>query len=142
MSKVCSQCLNDVPLSEFHNNKSSKDGLASSCKVCSLQRSAKWYATHKHNIKPSRRDYQIKRKYGMSREDYDGMIESHNFSCAICGKAHSEDSKLNVDHCHVTNSVRGLLCWDCNVAIGKLGDSPEMLRRAAQYIEVYTCKQC
>ncbi|MFJ3233170.1 endonuclease VII domain-containing protein [Streptomyces sp. NPDC086787] len=44
-------------------------------------------------------------------------------------------SPVHVDHCHKTGRVRGVLCFNCNSAIGKLGDSPDAVRRAAAYPE-------
>lgn len=41
----------------------------------------------------------------------------------------------HVDHCHETGRVRGVLCFNCNSAIGKLGDDPDTLRRATAYLE-------
>lgn len=52
--------------------------------------------------------------------------------CAICRAA---DERLFVDHCHKTNRFRGLLCHTCNTGIGQLGDDPELLRAAANYLE-------
>lgn len=54
-----------------------------------------------------------------------------NKSCEICG---SSDS-LKVDHDHVTMEVRGILCHNCNVALGHMKDSPGLLRKAADYLE-------
>jgi hypothetical protein len=42
---------------------------------------------------------------------------------------------VHVDHCHKTGRVRGVLCFNCNSAIGKLGDDPDAVRRAAAYLE-------
>jgi len=44
-------------------------------------------------------------------------------------------SAVHVDHCHETGRVRGVLCFNCNSAIGKLGDDPDAVRRAAAYLE-------
>lgn len=52
--------------------------------------------------------------------------------CEACGK---EASPLRLDHCHQTGKFRGWLCNECNLAIGLLGDSPQKMRAAADYIE-------
>jgi len=50
----------------------------------------------------------------------------------LCGE---ESNKLNLDHCHETNTFRGWLCYNCNVGLGKLKDSIEMLRRGIKYLK-------
>jgi len=78
------------------------------------------------------RDY--RNKYGLSLDDYDRMFESQNEGCAICGGSNPNGKRLFVDHNHKTGAVRGLLCSNCNSALGMLKDSPELCRRAATYL--------
>jgi hypothetical protein len=69
------------------------------------------------------------------------MKEEQNNNCFLCGSEgflmdtskHSE--KLVVDHCHSTGKVRKLLCHNCNRALGLFQDNPEVLRKAANYLE-------
>ena len=59
-------------------------------------------------------------------------------SCAICKSTEpcmKNAGRLYVDHCHETGEVRGLLCFRCNTMLGNAGDSPEVLRLAAEYLE-------
>jgi hypothetical protein len=83
---------------------------------------------------------ELRRRYGMAPEDYESMSAAQGGVCAICGRAESRVARgrllrLAVDHDHRTGRVRGLLCAECNVGIGKLGDSPDRLRAAAAYLE-------
>ncbi|WP_347878324.1 endonuclease VII domain-containing protein [Streptomyces sp. KS 21] len=59
------------------------------------------------------------------------MVAAQGGLCCICLKAPA----VHVDHCHETGRVRGVLCFNCNSAIGKLGDDPDILRRAISYLE-------
>lgn len=73
----------------------------------------------------------IKRLYGISEDEYLALCEMQGGRCAICDKA---VPVLAVDHCHETGAVRGLLCSFCNTGIGHLGDDPDILERAKQYL--------
>lgn len=82
----------------------------------------------------------LKREYGITMDDYDRMHASQNGLCAICngpgftmGKRHK--MLLVVDHCHATGHVRGLLCHNCNRALGLMHDSTSDLRAAIAYLE-------
>lgn len=75
----------------------------------------------------------------MSSEDLDKMLENHHGTCAICPNKLSLDTKdvfnrYNVDHCHETNRVRGLLCTRCNTVLGKVNDDPELLQCMITYL--------
>lgn len=79
-------------------------------------------------------DYQLRWTYGISADDYDAILTAQDGCCFACGER-STTSRLTVDHDHATGVVRGLLCGSCNLALGKLQDSPEILRRLADYLE-------
>lgn len=86
------------------------------------------------------RHYHIKRLYGISLDEYKEMSERQNHVCAICGNAETatlrgEVKSLAVDHCHQTGEVRGLLCTDCNRALGLFKDNINVIRKAADYLE-------
>jgi hypothetical protein len=82
----------------------------------------------------AKRKEELKRLYGITIEDYAAMLESQGYVCAICKEECKTKNSLSVDHDHKTGKVRGLLCNACNRAIGMLKDSPEVLRRAADYL--------
>lgn len=77
-------------------------------------------------------------RYGISPADYQKMYDEQRGMCAICdrcfAKSGSRRVRLHVDHCHITERVRGLLCHRCNFAIGLLDDDPARLERAARYL--------
>lgn len=76
------------------------------------------------------------RKLGLEPEDYDRMFEEQDGKCAICRKPEVSGKRLAVDHDHETNRVRGLLCRNCNVALGLLKDDVERLQNAVCYLAV------
>lgn len=64
------------------------------------------------------------------------MFSEQDGKCKICGRDDSSLTRgLAVDHCHSSQAVRGLLCARCNLSIGQFEDNPELLRRAARYVE-------
>jgi hypothetical protein len=84
------------------------------------------------------RDNHLKRLYGISEEEYDQMLISQDFRCAICreeSQATGKNARLHVDHDHVTGKVRGLLCYACNIAIGFLEEDPDRVQKIMNYLE-------
>ncbi|GAA2321850.1 endonuclease VII domain-containing protein [Nonomuraea roseoviolacea subsp. roseoviolacea] len=86
----------------------------------------------------SLRNYHLKRRYGITVEDYDRILAEQGGGCAICGTTNpgGDGSKsFHVDHCHETNRVRGLLCYQCNYGLGYFGDSVEGIERVLRYLK-------
>lgn len=83
-----------------------------------------------------RRQHSLKRKYGISLDDYENLLAKQGGHCALCDKKPSDEryGSLHVDHCHKTGRVRGLLCTNHNTALGTLGDDVEGLHRAINYL--------
>lgn len=80
----------------------------------------------------------IKRKYGVTKEQYLKMMEDQKGVCAICkGLNLTTRKRLVVDHCHKTGKVRGLLCDPCNKGIGLLRDSDGIAHQAQIYLADY-----
>lgn len=98
---------------------------------------------------PNQRDYirewYLKNTYNITLEEYEAMVENQKGLCAICSTS-PKKQQLSVDHDHrccpgkksCGACVRALLCGDCNRAIGLLQDEPQLLRKAATYIDNYT----
>jgi hypothetical protein len=85
-----------------------------------------------------RRLYGRLRKHGLTFRQYSDMLAAQGGVCAICRgpwKGWNGQNGSHIDHCHKTGRVRGILCGDCNTAIGRFGDDPVLLRRAAAYLE-------
>lgn len=82
----------------------------------------------------------LERNYGINMDVYEQMLNEQNHLCKICGEegftmANYHSMKLVVDHCHSTGVVRGLLCHNCNRALGLLKDSKKALKTAIAYLE-------
>ena len=94
------------------------------------------------NFKPhnwsglEREDNIMRKQYGISTEQFTELLEFQGGGCAICAKPiENIRRRMNIDHDHETNKVRGILCTGCNTGIGHLGDNTEGLKRALYYLE-------
>ncbi len=145
--KKCACCGEVKPVSEFSANGKR---YQSHCRECGNKRMRTIRAAQKESgesVLIDRADYFKRRKwvklkavYGIKREDYEKMVAAQNNACAICLKPETEMLRnsivgLSVDHDHTTGKVRGLLCKSCNVGIGNLKESVEILRSAIIYLE-------
>src|SRR5690606_20772652 len=82
------------------------------------------------------RSHHYQTSYGLTQSDVESMIESQGGLCAICGERPEDRIRLGlgVDHCHETGAVRGMLCSNCNRAIGLFGDRVETVMSATSYL--------
>lgn len=144
-TKRCPRCEETKPTTSFFNNRSTKDGLHSYCKKCFstytkdyAQRHPEMYlaAARKHHYK------KLARKHGMTSEELEALYEEADGKCQICGEDETARRgkrvrRLNLDHCHRTGKVRGLLCSDCNRGIGMFRDDAARLQSAIQYLSQF-----
>jgi len=157
MKKICSTCKTEKEITEFGKDKYQKDGYNYSCKLCINTKYNAWARENKDKVqannlkrKPSRDAYynseagtksyrrsHLKRMYGMTLEEYNIMLENQNGVCKICKLSETcyRNNFLAVDHCHVTNKIRGLLCSNCNRGIGLLKENIETLNNMIEYIK-------
>ena len=83
-----------------------------------------------------RRNAFIKRTYGITQDDYLAMLEAQGGRCAICKRPDNYKSKwFDIDHCHTTKRVRGLLCRNCNKGLGNFKDDVSLMTSAIGYIK-------
>lgn len=73
--------------------------------------------------------------FGLTIEDYDRLLAEQGGLCYICSRPPQGGKAFSVDHDHETGLVRGLLCSNCNHAIGLLHEDKRWLRRAAEYLD-------
>lgn len=131
--KACSRCKSTKSIADFGANKSTADGRNAYCKPCARQVSGERY--HDTRTPWKRYIYRLRVRYGLTLEQYRGMLKSQTGRCAICKKKFVERKDTHVDHCHRTGKVRGLLCSNCNRALGYAKDDPRLLRAMARFLE-------
>jgi hypothetical protein len=137
LTKLCTKCKEDKPLEAFLKDKACKYGRKGYCKECSNALNRQYYKDHYPSMKPVRKYYELKKRYGISKEEYENLLNLQNDRCAICDKhkSNSTHGTLYLDHCHNTNKTRALLCDKCNTGLGHFQDNSELLMKAIKYLE-------
>lgn len=127
MKKKCTRCGYTKPYSEFYKAADNADGMHRWRKAC---------RTIKTRLPPkSVRAINYDAKYGVNLDWVDFELKRRDYKCDICGEEEKTRACLSLDHDHATGKVRGFLCNNCNRGLGLLGDNPEILRKAAKYLE-------
>jgi hypothetical protein len=130
--KWCPDCQAFLPFAKFYSNRSNSDGLSA---YCGEHQRARADET-RQRLHGGSRNYHLRRRYGISEADFDRMYEAQKGLCLGCGKAEA----VHVDHDHNTKLVRGLLCFNCNQALGNVRDDVEVLLGLVEYLEVFGCQ--
>lgn len=140
-TKPCSGCKQSKPIDAFGIRKDRNQRLPR-CRDCMKAARRAWYRQNREYVAAYQRDYESRtrrrahlKKYGITPDDFDELMIIQSGACAACGGSQTYVAvHLDVDHCHVTGRVRGLLCRRCNTAIGLAKESPTLLRELAAYL--------
>ena len=119
--KTCNSCGETKDLSEFHRRtlRSGKIGHQHKCKPCAAACKKQYYKKHTS----------IRLQLGLTEEEVEAVTKIGK--CEGCG---ATDRRLCIDHNHKTNEVRGLLCHNCNTALGLLNDDTALLSNLIEYL--------
>lgn len=102
---------------------------------CTDRAISAWRTRNPDKCKVYAKRSQIKRKYGITLEERMAMLDAQGGVCAACMQPKSNKGDWTTDHCHDSGKVRGILCTQCNTALGLLAEDPERIRALALYIE-------
>lgn len=151
--KRCSACGDWKPFAEYSPRSGERSTqLRSRCRECERIDGLENLAKNRESINARRREKGTSpehsrrwainkwaKRLGMSAEELRAIVDHPNLVCEICGRVDGDcggrSGRLHIDHDHATGKFRGLLCPDCNLTLGKMKDDPELLRRAADYLE-------
>jgi hypothetical protein len=141
-NKRCYVCNKHKSREEFYKSSKAKDGLRFECKSCSKEVSIAYAKKNwQKKIQPKTRGYRLKHRYGISIQEYQSLFGQQAGLCGICKERLIENGNgftgVSVDHSHGTGKVRGLLCGQCNGALGKFRDSTVILQSAIDYLRKY-----
>ena len=161
--KRCAGCGGVKKATEYHRNRTAKDGLHPRCKECrkaeldtprAKSYRKEYYRKNKNAHKEALRrwyrenpekvaEHRLWTHYRITPAEYEAILVRQGGRCAVCGATEPGGAgRWHVDHDHgccatvrsCGECVRGLLCTRCNVGMGMFGDSPVMLLRAAEYL--------
>lgn len=160
--KKCTICKYEKPIDEFRRAKGYKDGIFSTCKECEKERLKEWRKSNPEKVKAqnarsnakrkinktgyfnpdrkeewsrAKRNSHLRREYGITIEDFERISKEQGHRCKTCQRGVNE-IWLCVDHCHSSGEVRGLLCNNCNAALGYVLENTETLLRMIEYLKV------
>jgi len=151
LRKKCTKCGTTKPMDDFSDITRS-DKKHSWCKSCmNAKRRAYGFANRDKDNERRRerlarnpeqrkqmllgmRNRSLQRLYGITLEQRDAMIAAQGNKCACCGVAFIDGERKNVEHSHFTGKIRGIVCTNCNQAIGHSYDSIERCLLTAVYL--------
>jgi hypothetical protein len=139
--KKCAECSRRKHIDQFYRFEASPDGRQRICKACSAEQAQRYRTSPNGRARVLKASlvFNLRSHFGLTQKTYMAMHTAQSGLCAICKKPESASRlgttrRLGVDHDHVTNEVRELLCEACNHGIGKFRDDPELLEAAAAYL--------
>ena len=135
-NRICKVCNQAKSIDQYNftkpTNKAGHATYSFACTDCSdMYVKQKQLKITTYNIHSG--DNRRRRKYGMEPDEFIQMMKNQNGLCAICSE--EPERGLVVDHNHSTGIVRGLLCHQCNTAIGLLKDNHIILAKATEYLK-------
>ena len=134
LTKMCTRCGDEKSLDFYYRNKSAKDGRGVYCKPCWQAYMKERKIAEPETYRRSTKTMNLRKKYGMSLEDFENMRREQGWACAICDMVVESESQLCVDHDHETGAVRSLLCFSCNGKLGAIEDAEWRIRAEAYLI--------
>jgi hypothetical protein len=152
--KRCASCGESKPLDQFYS-RGKRPGHSSYCKLCANkkrnewgkanpEKNKTWNQNHEARRTPEQRyDKKLQVQFKMTLADYNEMLADQEGLCAACQNPPADGQRLHVDHDHACcdtrytcgKCVRGLLCLNCNAALGHVRDSKERLMNLIDYLE-------
>lgn len=138
--KRCNACKEIKDIGLFGINRKTPDGLMRQCKDCNNSR------VNTYNQKNKIRARGTYERYGLTKEDFEAMVEAQGGMCDICKipLVELQSKHVHIDHDHdccpegsCGGCIRGILCNNCNRGLGGFGDNLDSLTEAVLYLQKY-----
>jgi len=151
ITKQCSKCkkvlaLEFFPFKGLIGHRKMNGKLLSRCNNCIKSQREKEKSRRKEyrkkyqqteKYKEKQAEYRILSTYGIGKHEKELLLNYQGNKCAVCGTIKPNKLGWVIDHDHFTNKVRGILCGNCNAALGLLKDSRQILQAADAYLAKY-----
>ena len=76
---------------------------------------------------------------GVDAAEFERLFKAQGGKCPICNSAFppliERAKKIAVDHDHKTGDIRGLLCIQCNTAVGMVKESVTVAEHLVAYLQ-------
>jgi hypothetical protein len=140
--RTCTRCSEEKDLELFAKGAKYKEGRRNVCKACHAAYMARYFEDNPDQkqavLVRQRKNYRNWKKHKLSEESYLELFNKFNGKCHSC----QENDSISLDHDHSCcdgalscgSCVRGILCHNCNTALGLLKDSPERVQKLLEYI--------
>lgn len=151
--RFCKGCKQEKTVSEFYVRKDPTRAKYQKCKPCILEERRRDYHKDKTKYQEqakryrlknplAKRNTKLKQAYGIGIEEYEAILKSQGGVCAGCKrnvtwKRCGKTMPMNIDHCHKTGQIRGILCLHCNRGLGCAEDNIQILKNWINYLEKY-----
>jgi hypothetical protein len=153
-TKQCGVCKATKSVTDFYFERR-RNAPKWECKSCSPTLAKRYPESRLAAVKRNRAKYPDRakavdqrihrkrqlRRFGITEEDLKSALIAQGGLCAICRttEVHLNGGRqVHIDHCHQTQTFRGILCLKCNVVLGMAEDSPERLIWAAEYLKKHS----
>lgn len=128
----CTQCNQVKPKEEFVK-KANSPRFYSWCRDCFNQHGRDLKQRNPEAYKKKVRKNTLKRRYNLTEEEYQNLLDSQNGTCAICKEI---PVRFVIDHDHSSGKVRGLLCDNCNLSVGWYENNSNRISQIIEYLNM------
>lgn len=131
---TCPICMNAITVDQI--SKSHQRGFC--CKSCATAIGKKWKDDNRDRHLEIVKAGHLKKKYGITLKDFHSIMKVQGDVCAICRRSLDGGKASHIDHNHITNEIRGILCSKCNTAIGLLDEDENIIWNLLEYLKKTT----
>ena len=130
--KKCVKCNITKSNEDFYFKNKEKTHRGNVCKECKIKENHEWAKRLPQETKAKYRRTSHAKSYGLTLEAMNNYFQ--DASCGICNSKGTEKNILVLDHCHSTGKIRGVLCNNCNRALGLFRDNTDILESAIKWL--------